>query len=79
VKAYLSKQRGLEGGLPFEPHTNGCRCPTARCDCPPKVLDVADDQPFRIQLRFADLSRKNYGESRQNQYAYQQAAILHNS
>ena len=40
------------------------------CDRPTKVLDVTDDQPFRIQLRFAHLSRKNYGELRQNQYAH---------
>ena len=46
-------------------------------DCPTKVLDVTEDQPFSIQLRFAHLSPKNYGELRQNQYAHQQAAILH--
>jgi hypothetical protein len=31
---------------------------------------------FCIQLRFAGLSRKNYGELRRKPYAYQQAAIL---
>jgi hypothetical protein len=40
------------------------------CDPPPKVLDVTEDQPLSIQLRFVHLSRKNYGERRQSQYAH---------
>jgi hypothetical protein len=40
------------------------------CDRPTKVLHVTEDQPLSIQLRFAHLSRKNYGELRQNQYAH---------
>jgi hypothetical protein len=30
----------------------------------------------RVQLRCLHLSRKNYGQLRQNQYAHEQAAIL---
>jgi hypothetical protein len=37
---------------------------------PTKVLDVTEDQPLNIQLGFVDLSRKDYGELRQNQYAH---------
>jgi hypothetical protein len=39
------------------------------CDPPTKVY-VTGDRPLSIQLRFAHLSRKNYGEPRQNQYAH---------
>jgi hypothetical protein len=39
------------------------------CDRPTKV-DVTDEWPLNIQLRLVHLSRKNYGEMRQNQYAH---------
>jgi hypothetical protein len=42
---------------------------------PPKLCTLAMRR-FYVQLRFAGLSRKNYGELRRKPYAYQQAAIL---
>ena len=45
------------------------------CDGPQKFCTLAMGR-LSIQLRFAGLSRKNYGELRRKPYAYQQAAIL---
>ena len=45
------------------------------CSVPQRFL-VFGDHLWRVQLRYFRLSRKNYGQLRQNQYAYEQAAIL---
>jgi hypothetical protein len=42
----------------------------------PQRFNAGDDRAAGIQLRLARLSPKNYGTTRWNRYAYQQAAIL---
>jgi hypothetical protein len=42
----------------------------------PQRFDAGDDRAASIQLRLTRLSPKNYGTTRWNRYAYQQAAIL---
>jgi hypothetical protein len=45
------------------------------CSVPQRFL-VFGGLLWRVQLRHSQLSRKNYGQLRENQYAYEQAAIL---
>jgi hypothetical protein len=41
----------------------------------PQRFDTGDHRAASVQLRFPRLSPKNYGTTRWNRYAYQQAAI----
>jgi hypothetical protein len=45
-------------------------------DDPTKVLGGTRYQPFNVQRQYTDMLRTGYGESRQNPYSHQQAAIL---
>ena len=42
----------------------------------PQRFDCGADRAASVQLRLTQLSPKNYGTTRWNRYAYQQAAIL---
>jgi hypothetical protein len=44
--------------------------------CPTKVLGGTGYQPFNVQQQCLDMSPRGYGESGQNPYPHQQAAIL---